>query len=396
MNKVILPISLLSLVFTFTLQYYVLSADYLNQIKFDSIAIAKTSEADYSTLPNFGGTEIRNVILVLGDGVGLNHILASRLILYGPDGRMYCERFPVIGHSNTAPLDENYITDSGAAATALATGHKTARAMIGMTPDSIPKTSIIELFRDAGYSTGIISTGQLCDATPAGFSVKSPSRKLKEQIARDISNTNINFLMGASEFFYKKGNDSKTPVEIAQSRGYSIVTNKAELMNINSNKILALIDSMNFLKDVYYRDKLPTLAEVTIKAIELLNLNKKGFFLLVEEDGTDDYSHSHDILGIREQMKQMDEAIKVIVDFARKDGKTLVIVTSDHETGGLNIIEANRSKSFMKIAWATGDHTPQPVPVYSIGPYSQHFSGFYENTFIPRKIAEIFNFQHSK
>lgn len=377
-------------------QSQLISSDYKNQFKYDSIAIATTPKADFSTLPNFGGTEIRNVILVLGDGVGINHILASRLILYGPDGRMYCERLPVTGLSNTAPLDESYITDSGAAATALATGHKTARAMIGMTPDSTPKLSIIELFRNAGYSTGIISTGQLSDATPAGFSVKSPHRSLKEQIARDMSNTNINFLMGASEIFYKKGSDGKTPIDIAKSRGYSIATNKSELMNLNSDKILALIDSMNLLKDVYHRDKLPTLAEVTLKAIEILNRNKKGFFLLVEEDGTDDYSHSHDIIGVKEQMKQMDEAVKAIVDFARKDGKTLVIVTSDHETGGLNIIKANRSKSFIKIAWATGDHTPQPVPVYSIGPYSQHFSGYFENTYIPRKIAEIFNFQLSK
>ncbi len=98
---------------------YLISSVYNNKFKYDSVTIAKTQKADFSTLANFGGTEIRNVILVLADGVGINHILASRMILYGPDGRMYCERFPITGLSNTSPLDESYITDSGASATAI-------------------------------------------------------------------------------------------------------------------------------------------------------------------------------------------------------------------------------------------------------------------------------------
>ncbi|MBX3042515.1 MAG: alkaline phosphatase [Candidatus Kapabacteria bacterium] len=359
---------------------------------YDSLKFSEDVPGDYSTLENFGGDSIKNVILILGDGVGINQVLASRLMIYGPEGKMYCERFPVTGQSNTAPDDDNYITDSGAGATALATGIKTGRGMIGMSRDSIVRTSITELFRNQGYSTGIISTGQLADATPAGFSVNAPSRKMKHEIAASMSNTGINIFLGNSFAFDDKVHNGKSAAELALERGYDVIRTKNDFLNSNSNRIIALIDSMDILRDVKNKDNQLTLEEVTNKSIQLLNRNEKGFFLMIEEDGTDEYCHNHDIMGLTTQMKQMDDAIKAAVDFARKDGNTLVIVTADHETGGLVIVEANRKTRMMTAAWATGDHSPQPVPVYAIGPYSYLFTGYYENTHIPKTIAKILKF----
>jgi alkaline phosphatase len=390
MKKVYIFISVISLLSIFTLINLVdsESADYVVKTKIDSIGIADNDDGDFSTLQNFGNDEIKNVILILGDGVGLNHILCSRLMIYGTDGKMYCERLPITGQSNTAPDDDNYITDSGAGATALATGYKTGRKMIGVTKDSVSKTSIAELMKSNGYSVGLISTGQLADATPAAFSTKSLSRQLMKQIAFDITKSGFNILLGGSSKFYENDSTGKNAVDNAKQRGYEICKNGSELMISKSPKILALIDSMDQLDNVYNKSSIPSLAEVTSKSLELLSANKKGFFLMVEEDGTDEVSHNHNIKGVRTQMKQMDDAVRTAVEFARKDGKTLVIVTADHETGGLNIIKASKKEVKMIISWSTGDHTPQPVPVYSIGPYSYLFTGFYENSEIPRKIAQ--------
>lgn len=359
---------------------------------YDSLKFSDNITGDYSTLENFGGDSIKNVIIILGDGIGINQVLASRLMIYGPEGKMYCERFPVTGQSNTVPDDDNYITDSGAGATALSTGYKTGRGMIGMSRDSVIRPSLTELFRDAGYSTGVISTGQLSDATPAGFSVKTVSRKLKQQVAADMSNTGINIFLGNSFAFDDKVHNGKSASELALDRGYDVIRTKKDFLNSNSERIIALIDSMDIVKEVKNKANQLTLADVTNKSIQLLNRNDKGFFLMIEEDGTDEYCHNHDIIGLTTQMKQMDDAIKAAVDFAKKDGKTLVIVTSDHETGGLVIVEANRKTRMMTAAWSTGDHSPQPVPVYAIGPYSYYLTGHYENTHIPRTIAKIFSF----
>jgi alkaline phosphatase len=356
----------------------------------DTVEISQNIGNQNYQIENFGNDNIKNVILILGDGVGLNHIVASRLMLYGPDGRMYCERLPVTGLSNTSPDDDSYITDSGAGGTALSVGFKTNKKMIGMTKDSIPKTSIAELMKKNAYSVGIVSTGQLADATPAAFTVKSPSRYLMSQIAGNMSKTDFNILFGGSAKFYEKDSNGKNAVDYATERGYEVCKTKSEFLNSKSEKILALIDSMDILNRVYDKNSLPTIAEVTKKSIELLSRNNKGFFLLIEEDGTDEASHNHDILGLKTQMKQMDDAIKVAVEYAQKDANTLVIVAADHETGGLNINKASKKTHKLIVSWATGDHTAQPVPVYSIGPFSYLFTGLYENTQIPRKIAEAF------
>lgn len=347
-----------------------------------------------SELPLLPDTTIKNVILFIGDGMGINQITAARYRYYGPNGRLNMERMPVTGLVSTFPAGEALITDSGAGATALATGRKTANGMISLAPDSVELLTIMEAMRDAGYATGLISTSDITDATPAAFASHVPSRKLKNIIARQLIDSRINFMVGGGETFHgsdMEGEEKVSAMQYANKNGYKIITDKGELLNTDAAYVLALFEGMAsdmLEKEISFNANAPTLAESTRKAIDILREDEKGFILVVEEEGTDTGSHINRPDFLMRHLKNLDDAVKVALEFAKKNKKTLVLVTADHETGGLTFSSQGTTSESLGLHWSTSGHTGQPVPLFAFGPHAIAFTGVLDNTDIPKVIAD--------
>lgn len=339
-------------------------------------------------------TTIRNVILFIGDGMGISQIAATRYRYFGPRGKLHMERLPVTGLVSTYPAGGELITDSGAAATALATGRKTRRGMISMTPDSIKHLTIMEAMRNAGYATGLVTTSDITDATPAAFASHVLTRKSQVKIARQLIDSRINVLIGGGETFHgaEMGSGEKSRImEYAETNGYRIFMDKAALLSTEAEYVLGLFEGVSaglLDKELSFNTKAPTLAESTRKAIELLSKNDKGFMLVVEEEGSDTGSHINRPDFVTRHVKNLDDAIQEALLFARRNKQTLLIVTADHETGGMTFPAAGSHPGAVVAAWATSGHSGQPVPLFAYGPHAIAFTGMLDNTEVPKIIAE--------
>lgn len=337
---------------------------------------------------------VKNVIFMIGDGMGIAQIDAGRFSSVGMTGRLNLESFPVVGLLKTHPADE-LITDSAAGGTALATGVKTKNGMIAMTPDGKPARSLLELARAKGMATGLVVTSTITHATPAVFAAHIHSRRLEANIAVQMLAAKINVLLGGGKSFFvpksapgSKREDGRDLLAEARQAGYEVALSKSELAAAKSDRLIGLFSDGGMTT----KDPEPSLAEMTQKAIDALSRNEKGFFLMVEGSQIDWRSHANDAAGEMRQMLLFDAAIKVALDFAREDGKTLIVVTADHETGGMTITGGKLDGSDLQINWATTHHSAVDVPIFAFGPNAVDFTGIYENTEVPKKIARFLGF----
>jgi alkaline phosphatase len=335
--------------------------------------------------------EVKNIILFIGDGMGINQIELTKTRYFGKNGRMNMEGMPIAGMVETKPAGDELITDSAAGGTAIATGYKTNNKMVGMTPDSIARISILEVLKNKGWLTGLITSSALTDATPASFGAHVPRRDMQHEIAIDLAQSNINFLAGGQGGFEGIFPGSKMSIaKYAENRGYELVTKNEKLAAANDTLVLAFFENMQ--RDVLKKDSPEGKSDMQLKVLttEAIKRLSKGdnFFLMVEEEGTDTGSHINDAEYMTEHLLAFDEALKVALDFAEKDGHTLVLVTADHETGGMTIVKGNEQES-MQVSWSTQGHTLQPVPIFAFGPMAAYFSGKYDNTEIVKKLGRI-------
>ncbi len=339
--------------------------------------------------------EIHNVIYLLGDGMGRTHVSAARERYYGADGKLVMETLPNVGQNRTYSVEANsgqpgesdfapnYVTDSASAATAWASGVKTYNAALGVDAKGNVKPTVMELAKKAGYRTGNVSTAEITDATPAGqmshvllrgcqgpnYSAAAcqyttvtggtelPTSDVRvtpvaDQIAR---NGVADVIMGGGLSRF-----DATDEQSLKAQGYTVlgspaaqrVATEQDLNRLKAskkgNKVFALYNKGNLtierskrLNPASAEAKEPNLAEMTRKSIELLDTNKgrKGFYLQVEGALIDKRSHANDAAQTLEETKAFDEAVRVALDYAKKDKHTLVIVTADHECAGFNIIE---------------------------------------------------------
>jgi alkaline phosphatase len=250
----------------------------------------------------------------------------------------------------------------------------------------------LEAARDRGLSTGLITTTFITDATPACFAAHVPMRTMRAAIAVQFLENRVDVLLGGDKAYFipKSDSGSRRPdeldlIEKAKADGYAFVETKEELARAAGIKLLGL-----FRPDKFYGDPPePTLPELTAKAIEVLNQNEKGFFLMVEQEGIDEGGHQNRITAMINALRFFDEAVKVALDLALRDQRTLVVVTADHETGGLNIDLGTLAEREMQIVWNTTKHTGQPVPLFAFGPHASRFTGVKDNTEIPRIFADL-------
>lgn len=346
---------------------------------------------DYKIYPLIFTSEVKNVIFLIGDGMGITQIAATRIKMYGAKGRLHIEKMPVTGLIDTFSADD-LVTDSAAAGTALAAGYKTNNGMISVTPDGEKTLTILEACKKIGKSTGLIATSRITHATPASFCAHVKSRDNEAEIAVQILKNRVNVILGGGKDFFipesVKGSKRKDELDLikeAKEKGYEYVENIAALNAVTGEYVLGLFRMGSMTVQLPE----PTLAELTNKAIRILNRRKNGFFLMVEGSQIDWDCHENNTNEVFRKMVLFDEAVKVAIKFALKDKKTLVIVTGDHETGGMAINKGSVDGKYLSIKWISKNHTGGPLPLFAFGPSAVRFTGLYDNTYVPKLIAKL-------
>ena len=334
------------------------------------------------------GKKPKNIIFMVGDGMGLAAVSAA---MYTQASTLNLEKFPVIGFHKTFSAD-NLKTDSAAGATAFACGIKTYNNAIGIYPDSTVCTTILEQAEAKGLSTGIVVTSSLVHATPAAFYGHQPLRALKEALAEDFLQSGIDFAIGGGKSFFDfRDMDERNLIEELRAKNYvvtSFLDDDLGEFTINSNRpFIHFTANADPLPINQGRNYLPYASRLATNYLKKHN-SDNGFFLMIEGSQIDWAAHSNLGNVLVAEVLDFDEAIGEVLEFAIKDKETLVIVTADHETGGLAINQKSKLKK-LKLEFTTKYHTCTMVPVYAYGPGAELFRGIYDNTAINRKMCSL-------
>ncbi len=327
----------------------------------------------------------KNIILLIGDGMGLTQITGARTM---NGGNLNIFRCRTIGLQSTHAADK-YVTDSGAAATAMACGQKTNYYWLGMDPDENPLTSIVVMAEENGLSTGLITTSEITHATPAAFYAHQVDRFQYEAIAMELIHKGVDFFMGGGKNHFNQRTDGLNLIDSLLLMDYQ-VTDDLTLIS-GAKKAAVFIAEASPVTYLQGRgDVLPN--AVTI-AVNRLSQNKKGFFLMVEGAQIDWAGEGNDQDYLMAEMLDFDRAVGRALDFAEADGNTLVIVTGDHETGGFALTDGSVTENSIQGQFVTWLHTGTMIPVFAIGPESEEFMGVYENTALFYKFLNYYGWE---
>lgn len=326
-------------------------------------------------------TPPRNVILVIGDGMGVGQVSAASAMLHGPLGGLVLESAPVTGLMSTY-ASNLLVTDSAASATALATGFKAPKKALSILADGRVPVTIFEAAQARGLSTGFVTTSGLVDATPAGFTAHETKREHYPEILEDMLASGAELLIGGDWGNHRKSlNDSEFQEMLGridsfgEDAGYTVVRNLSEL-NASEGPVLAVFPPRAKTGNAHG----PPLDELATFAVNRLAENEKGFVFLLELEVTDDVGHQNSIAGVVEGVRELDGALAKLLAWAEPRGDTLIVVTADHDTGGLGIVDGEYSDGVAEVRWATDMHTAQWVPLFAFGPGAEHFNGVIDNT----------------
>ena len=340
------------------------------------------------------------IILFIGDGMGEAHRQAAT---YWLGDTLIMDEMPSYGYCRTCSADKD-VTDSAAAATAIATGVKTNKGVIGMDPNLNALSTILEEAKIKGMSTGLITNVQMAHSTPAAFAAHVENRDMMTEIAEQMLASRVDVLLGGGEDHFipmsengcyaQKGHrtDGRNLLNEAIDLGYTYVCDESAFNAVDPSVTQRLIGL--FADEGMLRPYSPTLEEMTRKAIDILSKNPNGFFLLIEGGQIDWASHSNEAENVISDVIDLDEAVAVAMAYAEDKSDTLIIVTADHETGGMSV-DLNSSGwsdedgPFLMpdgtpffINWSTTDHTDADVPTTAKGPLSEALVGVHENTYI--------------
>jgi len=325
---------------------------------------------------------VKNVVLMIGDGMSLMHVYSAWT---ANRGHLWLENAEAIGLSKTYCADR-LITDSGAGGTALSCGYKTIYHAVGVTPDGKPVTTLGDLAKASGKSAGIAVTCRLWDATPGDFCAHNIDRKKEQEIIADYPDCGYDYIFGGGAKYFTQRADGRNIFNEMAAKGYEIVRSMDDL---EQQEHLPLI-AVPFDVDVPLpADRGDLLAKASLKGINLLNQNENGFFMMIEGSQLDDYGHFNQLGLLMEETLDFDQTVGAVMKWAAQDGETLVVVTADHETGGLTLIDGDMATGTITCRFSTGGHSGVMVPVYAFGPGSKEFTGIMENTDIFWKIKKL-------
>lgn len=327
------------------------------------------------------GKKVKNIIFMIGDGMGLEQISAAWVC---NGGKLNLDNFTYVGLQRTYSANK-LVTDSAAAGSALATGQKTNNGMIAMNPDTVAVKSLAEEAMEKGKRAGAAVTCRVTDATPAVFFSHAPSRKLMDDIAVQMTNSGLYFLSGGGTKYWSGREDGVDLVGQAEALGYTYVETKEEMMAVEEGPIIALMDEYELQPALDRGDILPSAVQ---KALQVLD-NKKGFFLMIEGSMIDDGGHDNKAGKTMEEIFDFDRTLGLVLEWAEKDGETLVIVTADHATGGMTLLGGSIDEKKIRVNYSTTGHNGVALPVFAWGPHAEDFVGIYENAELSDKIRAL-------
>ncbi len=320
--------------------------------------------------------KVKNVILLIGDGTGLAHWYSG----YAANrARLNVFNMRSIGLSKTSSYD-NFITDSAPGATALASGEKTNNRAVGVDHTGVALSLIPDYVHKKGLRTGLITSGDMTDATPAAFYGHQAERSNGAGMLVDLAVSPVQLLMGSGNKAF-----DQAAKQSLQGHGFHITT-AADSVPANTQEKWIVIDERAHLSMLQGRG--PWLQQAFDRSVNILSANKAGFFLMAEGAQVDHGAHDNNLPWLATEVMDFDQLVGRAMQFADTNGETLVVVTADHETGGLSLMDGNYDNSYIGAQFATDDHTAIPVPVFAYGPQSRLFCGVYENTAIFDKIMQ--------
>ena len=343
----------------------------------------------------------KNVILLIGDGTGLSQISSA---FYFKETNPNYARFKSMGLIKTSSSRED-ITDSAAGATAFSAGVKTYNGAVGVADDSTKVKTLVEIVSPQNIKTGVISTSSIQHATPASFYAHAINRGLYEDIAADMVTSDIDFFAGGGTKFFNKRKDGKDLLKELKAKGFGInTTGLGNFSDIKQYSKMGYLLAENHM-DPVAKGRGDYLPKVTELGIQFLNkdADNSNFFLMIEGSQIDWGGHANDADYLISELIDFDNAIGKALDFAEKDGNTLVIVTADHETGGFTLSstikktedgESYSDYNEITGTFSTKGHSATLIPVFAYGPGAESFSGIYENTDIFYKILEAIGWKN--
>ena len=331
------------------------------------------------------------IIFLIGDGMGLSAVTTG--FYYGEQPSVFT-RFKEIGLQQTSSAKEK-VTDSAASGTALATGTKTYNGAVGIDTFLTPHQSIAELTASMGWSTGVVATSTISHATPASFYAHVEQRGMEDEIASQLLNSEIDFFAGGGLARFIARADSSNILPLAAEKGFLVDTTQlAAAGTLEANKKYGFLLAQGGLPPMI-QGRGDFLPDATKLAISYLSQNLEGFFLMVEGSQIDWAGHANNAEYLVGEMLDFEKTIAAALDYAEKDGNTLVVVTADHETGGLALAAKNvegipyANYAEIEPVFATTGHSATLIPVFAYGPGAENFKGIYENTEIFHKMAAL-------
>ncbi len=335
----------------------------------------------------------KNIVFLIGDGMGLTQITLGML---ANGDRTALEDYPVVGLHKCRSSDA-LITDSAAAATAFACGVRTYNGAIGVDQDTLPVKTVLEMAEDSGLGTGLIATSTIVHATPASYIAHNKYRKNYEAIAADFMNTEVDLMIGGGKkYFERREFDDMNLLDTLKSNGYEVYDFLTELdaipVETKSNVAYFSADT-DPLPVAQGRDYLLPATKYGLDYLK--QKNSEGFFLMVEGSQIDWGGHANLQEYVISEYLEFDTVIEYVRAWAEEDGETLVVVTADHETGGLAIQPESKMDSLVT-AFTSTYHTGVMIPVFAFGPGSEAFSGIYDNTEIFDKMVHALDLNKAK
>jgi alkaline phosphatase len=331
----------------------------------------------------------RNLILVVADGMGLGELSAASALIRGPAGGLAIEHAPVVGLVRTWAVDA-LVTDSAAAASAMATGLKTPKGAVSTQADGSSPRTLFEAAAASGMATGFVTTSGLVDATPAAFLTHAGHRDEYRTILEQLLSSDATVLIGGDWQRYPNAllqPDYLELVREAESAAdprFTVVHDPASLATAPA-PLLALLPARPGSISAHG----PPLAESTRRALALLGDPAAGFLLVVEHEETDEAAHDNDVDGVVAAMLELDEALRVVLEYAVARGDTLVVFTADHDTAGMAVASGDFDDGIAELRWLDDGHLATWVPLFAFGPGAPRFAGVLDNTEIGRRLAEL-------
>lgn len=324
-----------------------------------------------------------NVILMIGDGMGLAHLSSA---MFANGGELTVTNLKACGWVCTQS-GSDFTTDSAASGTAYATGHKTHNGAIGVDMNDETLENLPERLHKAGIISGVVTTDDMDGATPSSFFAHQPSRKMSDEIWADLSSSRLTFFAGGTEEDFE--NLDYETADAIEKRFH--ITHDLDDSGIAKSKRLGYLPPKSETASMSKGrgDFLPSSTEYAIDYLSARTSKGKGFFLMVEGARIDKSSHDNDYPSMIKEVLDFDKAVEAAIRFAEKDGRTLVIISADHETGALSIRRGNIEEGEMKGAFVSKGHTGIPVPLFAYGPCSQYFMGVQQNSDVSNKIADL-------